>query len=112
EGVRSFACSALKGYGYVINEAINGKNAIELMKSEKLVVDLLITDLIMPEMNGKELAIQLDSIVPISKILFVSGYPFEHLAEEGKIEEGINFIQKPYSIQNLLKKIREVLDDK
>jgi FixJ family two-component response regulator len=65
----------------------------------------------MPEMNGKELANQLSKIVPIKNVLFVSGYPFEHLAEEGKIDEGINFLQKPYSIKNLLKKIREILDN-
>ncbi len=112
DGVRNFACNAIKRFGYSIIEAINGKNALELMKAEKPEIDILVTDLIMPEMNGEELANKLKTTVPISKVLFLSGYPFEHLVEEGKIKDGINFMQKPYTVQKLLKKIRDILDQK
>ena len=98
-------------FGYKIIEAQNGKNALQLTKQKDIHIDLVITDLIMPEMNGQELANKITEFLPDLKIIFVSGYTFEHLIKDGEVEESINFLQKPYTIQNILRKIRETLDN-
>jgi len=110
EDVRQFACVALKSFGYNIIEANNGKNALQLVKKENTSIDIIITDLIMPEMNGQELASMVHQFLPDIKVLYVSGYTFDYLLKDGEIEENINFLQKPYTIQSILKKIRGALD--
>jgi len=108
EGVRNFISTALKGLGYKITEAINGKKAIDLLKKDEIKIDLVITDLVMPEMNGKELAVEIEKILPGTRILFTSGYTEDHIVSSGSLDKGINFLQKPYTMQALAKKIREV----
>ena len=80
------------------------------MKEIDLVIDLLITDLIMPGMNGKELSDEIAMMYPDAKILYASGYADEHIVHSGALEPGIHFIQKPYSVHSLSRKIRDVLD--
>ncbi len=109
EGVREFTAETLKSFGYNIIEALNGRNAIELIEEKKSPIDLLITDIIMPEMNGQELAEHLKSTIPLQRMLFVSGYTFDQLGQDSTLEAGINFLQKPYSIYELLNKIRNIL---
>jgi len=110
EGVKNFALSALSDFGYKVYTANNGKEAIELIKSEKIKIDLLFTDMIMPDMNGKELSQKLKKIIPELYILFASGYVDNNLLKSGELDKNINFLQKPYSINVLLKKIRKILD--
>ncbi len=110
--VRKFAINALSSLGYRVFEASNGRTALDLIKTKELEVDLIITDLIMPEMNGRELATHISSISADAHIIFVSGYTDDQIAFEGSLEEGINFIQKPYSIQTLAGEIRRVLNKK
>ena len=62
----------------------------------------------MPEMNGKELAVEVEKILPGTRILFTSGYTEDHIVSSGSLDKGINFLQKPYTMQALAKKIREV----
>lgn len=112
EGVRNFVSTALTELGYTIQQAVNGKLALELLKKENMKVDLVITDLIMPEMNGKELAVELEKIFPDIHILFTSGYTEDHIVKSGSLDKGINFLQKPYSLQLLAKKVREVIGAK
>ena len=83
---------------------------MEFIHKNKTKIDLVITDLIMPEMNGKELAIEVAKSIPNAEILFTSGYTEDHIVNSGSLERGINFLQKPYSIQTLAKKVREVLE--
>jgi CheY-like chemotaxis protein len=109
EGVRDFTAETLKNFGYNIIEALNGRNAIELIEKEKSQIDLLITDIIMPEMNGQELAEHLKTTIPQQRVLFVSGYTFDQLGQDSTLKSGINFLQKPYSIYELLNKIRNIL---
>jgi PAS domain S-box-containing protein len=109
EGVRDFTAETLKNFGYNIIEALNGRNAIELIEKEKSQIDLLITDIIMPEMNGQELAEHLKTTIPQQRVLFVSGYTFDQLGQDSTLKSGINFLQKPYSIYELLYKIRNIL---
>jgi len=110
EGVRNFVGTALKDLGYTIHEAINGKKALEILVKNGAKIDLIVTDLIMPEMNGKELAIEVEKILPKTRILFTSGYTEDHIVQSGSLDKGVDFLQKPYSIQTLAKKVREVLD--
>ena len=114
EEVRGFASTALKNLGYSIYEAENGKRALEFINNNnksKLKIDLLVTDMVMPEMNGKELANELKKIYPETKIIFTSGYTDNQIVQSGNLDKGINFIQKPFSEQTLAKKIRSVLDN-
>ena len=112
ESVRSFTCQALRNFGYTIYEAVNGINAVKLIDKEKIVVDFIITDLIMPEMDGRELGEEIKRKLPFVKILYVSGYVHDHMIEDGVLQPGVNFLQKPYSIKELLKMIRRMLDGK
>ncbi|MBV5326801.1 MAG: response regulator, partial [Chlorobium sp.] len=73
-------------------------------------IDLLITDVIMPEMNGKALSHRLLELVPGIKVMYMSGYTANVIAHHGILDEGINFLQKPFSRRELAAKIREILD--
>ena len=73
-------------------------------------IDLLVTDVVMPEMNGRELAVQLQSHYPDLKVLYMSGYTANVIAHRGVLDEGVFFIPKPFSRQDLAAKVREVLD--
>lgn len=110
QAVRNFAASALKSLGYTVFEAGHGKEALQMLQRKQVQPDLLITDLIMPEMNGKELARKVQQISPSLQILFTSGYTENHIVRGGSLERGIQFIVKPYSISGLAQKVREVLD--
>jgi YesN/AraC family two-component response regulator len=84
--------------------------AIRLAREHIGEIQLLITDVIMPEMNGRDLANNLQSLYPRLKCLFMSGYTADAIAYQGVLEEGVHFIQKPFSVKNLAAKVREVLD--
>jgi CheY-like chemotaxis protein len=111
DALRKMACEVLTLYGYSTIEASDGKNALELVKKSKQnIVDLLLTDVIMPEMSGKELANRLLHKYPRLKILYISGYTDNAIVHHGILDKGISFLQKPFSPQALANKIREVLD--
>jgi len=111
EEVRGFASTALQNLGYTVYEAENGKRALEFINANsKLSLDLMVTDMVMPEMNGKELANELKRINPKTKIIFTSGYTDNHIVQSGNLEKNVNFIQKPFSEQTLARKVRTVLD--
>ena len=113
ENLRIFTKEALKKMGYTVYDASNGKKAMELTKfvimKEKIKIDLLITDIIMPEMGGRELADDLNAKFPDLKVLFTSGYTDNHIVKNGELVRGVNFIQKPFTIHELSKKLREIL---
>jgi len=110
EQVCEFAVAALKDFGYTVVAIDNGIEALKVVEKEQFKPDLVITDLVMPKMNGKELAEKLTSSFPHIKIIFTSGYAEDHLVHEGELESHINFVEKPYTFNNLLNKIREILD--
>jgi YesN/AraC family two-component response regulator len=85
--------------------------AIELAKEHESEIHLLLTDVVMPEMNGRDLAEWLQTLYPGMKILFMSGYTAEVIAHRGVLKVGVNFIQKPFAIKDLAVKIREVLQE-
>ena len=111
ETVSGFAANALQELGYQVVTAKNGQKAIELLNQMDTPVDMVITDMIMPEMNGNELAQKIKDRIPLKRILFVSGYPFRSLVKDGALEEGIHFLQKPYSIVALAKKMRTIFEE-
>ena len=102
----------LQKQGYSVLAAGTPDKAISLAAEHLDEIHLLITDVIMPEMNGRDLARNLLSINPQLKCLFMSGYTADVIAPHGVLEEGVYFIQKPFSLQLLAAKVREVLDSK
>jgi PAS domain S-box-containing protein len=110
ETVRNFSVSALKEFGYKVFEASNGKKALQLVKEKKIQAELLVTDIVMPEMNGKELAEKYKSIYPATQVIFTSGYMDASIVPTSKSGKEIYFLPKPYSSRELLEKIREVLE--
>jgi len=112
EGVRKVTYNALNNYGYNVLASQNGKEAIETYRMRKGAIDLLLTDVIMPEMSGRQLADQLIKENPKLKILYFSGYTDNSIVHHGVLDKGMNFIQKPYTNVELAKKIRDILNSK
>lgn len=100
----------LERSGYQVLAASTPGQAIRVAEEHTDDIHLLITDIIMPEMNGRDLAKNLTSLYPGIKHLFMSGYLGDVIAQHGALDEGENFIQKPFSMQALTTKVREVLD--
>ena len=100
----------LRPHGYTVLAATSGREALELLRSHRGEVDLLLTDVIMPEMNGRALSSAAKLIKPNIKILYMSGYTGNIIARHGLLENGVNLINKPLVPDKLLYKIREVLD--
>ena len=100
----------LQRLGYRVLTAAIPQEAREIVNTHGRAIDLMITDVVMPEMNGKDLAARIQEICPDIRLIFMSGYTANVIVHQGVLEEGINFIQKPFSLQNLAAKIREVLN--
>ena len=92
-------------------EAVDGYDALEKFKDNKDKIHLLFLDVIMPKMNGKEVYKTIKKMKPAVKVLFSSGYPSDIIAKKGILEKGLNVISKPISPTELLRKVREVLDN-
>ncbi|MFZ5453488.1 MAG: PAS domain S-box protein [Thermodesulfobacteriota bacterium] len=110
ESVRAIIAEALRRFGYHILEAGRGAEALALYQKHPHPIDLLVTDVVMPEMSGQVLAEKLAQINPHLKVLFTSGYSDNAIVRHGILLEGLHFIQKPFTIVAMLQKIREVLD--
>jgi len=102
----------LEEIGYAVIAAGSPGEAIRLARQHHGRIDLLMTDVVMPEMNGRDLAGNLISIYPEIKRLFMSGYTANVIAHHGVLDPGVHFLQKPFSIKDLATKIREALDHK
>jgi CheY-like chemotaxis protein len=90
-------------------EAANGRAALALAE-ENEAIDVLLTDVVMPGMNGRELADQLTSLRPGLKVLFTSGYPADMIVRHGIAKSDIAYVEKPYLPDELARKMRELLD--
>ena len=101
----------LRDLGYNVLSTTSPTQAIQLANESAGKIDLLITDVVMPEMNGRELSEQLQTLYPDVRVLFMSGYTANVIAHRGVLEDGVYFIPKPFSKKNMAVKIREVLDD-
>ncbi|MFH2093076.1 MAG: response regulator [Pseudomonadota bacterium] len=100
----------LKDLGYTVLSAASPNRALDLAKNYKEKIHLLVTDMILPEMSGKELARQVQSIYSDIKILFMSGYTANAVAHHNVLEPGLCFLQKPFSVNDLAVKVREALE--
>jgi len=106
--VRELVCETLEAHGYRISEAEHPAMALEIIDRIDDVA-LLLTDVIMPGMNGRELHRRLAARIPALKVLYMSGYSENVIANQGMLYEGVHFIQKPFSVRALLEKIRQSL---
>jgi PAS domain S-box-containing protein len=100
----------LKKFGYRVLSAGSARDAIALAEAHQERIDLLVTDVVMPEMNGRELAQRLQGMRPGIKCLFMSGYTADVIAHHGVLAPGVHFIQKPFSVQSLAAKVREAIE--
>jgi len=107
--VRQLTVDVLTRRGYTVLEAPGGAECLELIKGHVGPLDLLLTDVVMPEMNGKELYKKAVQLRPGLKVLYMSGYTENVIASRGVLDQGVNFIQKPFAPRNLAAKVREVL---
>ncbi len=112
ESVRELTRSVLEIYGYSVLGADRGAKALEAFGPLATAIDLVITDVIMPQMNGAELVAKLKELHPQVKVLYVSGYTEEATIHRGVIDKGVNFLQKPFTPDSLARKVRHVLDHK
>ena len=108
--VRNVARQVLERYGYTVLEAPNGRAALDIVAKHHGPIQLLLTDVVMPEMSGRQLADQLTSQRPEIKVLFVSGYTDDSVVRHGVLEAGIAYLQKPFTPDSLARKVRAVLD--
>ena len=111
--VRKLVAQVLLSQGYTVMEASNGKDALNVAQENTgRKIDLLLTDVVMPGMSGRELAEALGLRHPKMKVLYMSGYTDNAIVHHGVLEEGVNYIQKPFTLDTLARKVREVLDRK
>jgi len=108
--VRGVARIALEEAGYVVNEASGGEEALADVVARSLRVELLVTDVVMPRMSGKELSLKLKEICPDVRVLYASGYTANVVSHHEILEAGLDFLQKPFSSLEFLTKVREILD--
>jgi CheY-like chemotaxis protein len=108
--VRQLAATVLRERGYTVIEAANGAEGLFFAPQHQGKIDLVLTDVVMPVMNGKEMADALRKTHPDTKVLFTSGYSAEVIGHHGVLEPGIEFLQKPFQGTALARRVREVLD--
>ncbi len=109
--LRNFTQKALQSYGYRILWAENGEHALKVGKEHDGRIDLMITDVVMPKMGGREAAERLQPLYPQMKVIYMSGYTDNAIVHHGVLELGLNFLEKPFSPQDLALKVREALDE-
>jgi len=109
--LRKLTCNTLKEAGYRVLEAEDAPKAIEVVKNADCDIDLLLTDLVMPGMSGRELAENLSIKCPRLKILYMSGYTDGAIATHGVLESGIVILRKPFSRAQLQRNVAEMLGE-
>ena len=112
ESVRELVRVTLTTRGYKVLEAENGESGLRLASETKEPIDILVTDVMMPGMSGRELAKKLSTVRPGISVLYLSGYTEDAVVAPGALGPGAAFLQKPFTLQNLAKKVREVLRSK
>jgi len=109
EIVRNLVREVLETYGYRVLEAASGVRALLICERHRESIDLLLTDVVMPEMSGRELANRLAQLHPEMTVLFMSGYTDDAIVRHGVLKEEVLFIQKPFAPDDLARKVKEVL---
>ena len=108
--VRAVVREVLERYGYTVIEAASGREAAQLAGRRPGSIDLLVTDVVMPELSGRDLARELRASRPQLKVLYMSGYTDDAVLRQGMLEPGAEFLQKPFRPDDLARRIRDLLD--
>ena len=108
--VRGFVCGALRRRGYIVIEVAQPEQCLALLKAQEATPDLLLTDVVMPKMNGQQLYRALSAMHPGLKVVYMSGYLGDVIGTKGVVGPGVNFIQKPFSVEALVTKVRDALE--
>ena len=108
--LRYLARQYLEKQGYKVIEAADGAVAVQIAVAHEAVIHLLLTDVIMPGMNGRELAQRISEIRPNVKVLYMSGYTENVIGHNGMLDAGVRLLQKPFNLRDLKSKVREALD--
>jgi PAS domain S-box-containing protein len=112
ESLRKLAQGCLQTCGYTVLEATDGQDALEVANRYRGKIHLLLTDVIMPGISGRDLADQLAQVRPDVKVLYMSGYTHDLVTQRGILASGSELLQKPFAISALLRKVRDMLDEK
>jgi two-component system, cell cycle sensor histidine kinase and response regulator CckA len=108
--VRSLTSRILRDRGYNVLEAADGMEALRISQEYKSEIQLVLTDVVMPGMGGKALVSRIGELRPGVKTLFISGYTDNAISHHGILDSGVAFLQKPFTLDGLVRKVREVLD--
>ena len=108
--LRNYLLETLRGLGYRVLAAANGEEALTILHRKNLRIDLLLTDVVMPVMNGRELALQAQQERPDLKIVYMTGYSRNAVVHQGRLKEGVELLQKPISHSTLAARLRGFLD--
>ncbi len=109
EVLLTMSAEVLTQLGYTVLSANTPETALRVATEHPEAIGMLITDVIMPETSGRDLAERVVALRPEIKLLFISGYPADFIANRGVLEEGVNFLPKPFSLQDLAVKVRDIL---
>ncbi|MBI3965851.1 MAG: response regulator [Chloroflexi bacterium] len=109
-GVRNLAKESLELAGYTVITATGGQEALQLAATYPDDIDLLVTDVVMPQMSGRQLATLLTATRPTLKVLYMSGYTDDVIVEHAVLEPGLAFLNKPFGPAALVRRVRQVLD--
>ena len=109
--MRDLICTILRRAGYQVLEAADPRRALELVEGRPEALDLLITDVVMPEINGKLLADRLQGLRSDLKVLFVSGYTQDFIAPQGIESDSLELLHKPFTIADLTARVRRLLGE-
>jgi len=109
--VRAVARQSLERHGYTVLEAESGEAALDLAQRYSGPIHLLLTDVVMPGMSGRALALRLAGLRPQMRTIYMSGYTDDAITRHGVLEPGVAYVQKPFSPDALARKVREKLDE-
>ena len=108
--LRSYLSEVLRGLGYHVVAAANAKAALSVLEENSRRIDLLLTDVVMPGMNGRELAVRAQQIRPGLRVLYMTGYSRNAVVHHGRLEQGVELLQKPITQTHLAARVRDLLD--
>jgi two-component system cell cycle sensor histidine kinase/response regulator CckA len=110
EEVREFVVQALATRGVRVLQAADADQALNLSKRHSGSIDLLLTDVVLPGMNGRELAEQFRTLRPRIKVIYTSGYTQDIIASRGVLDRDVTYVHKPYSAEDIAGRVREAID--
>lgn len=110
DAVRMFAARALKDKGYEVLDAANGTEALQIAKRDNIEIDLIITDVVMPGMDGPQMINEIRQFMPSVKVIFISGYAEDSFRRKLDNEENIHFLPKPFNLKDLALKVKDILN--